>query len=136
MASIILFSNNGKGFLDGVTTLIGLTVNNVAKLGVVGNHYLKTAEGKYEFKPRCYFSHADVKQVYCIDYANNREISKFEPVLASDPNRYSLNWSSMNYRFYVITSRTSNNTLENYIKKIQPQNIIREGALKNSICYH
>lgn len=76
------------GSLDCVTTLIGISVENKAKVGIIGKYFTKKGEKEYEWTPKCYFSHADYPHVYYMDYLQNSKIEELKGVYPSDPNRY------------------------------------------------
>jgi len=70
------------GALDCVTTLIGISIEGQAKIGVVGKYFVEEGEGKYEWQPRCYFGNADYNHVYYVDYLNNSKIEELKPQVA------------------------------------------------------
>jgi len=71
-----------KGELDCVTTLIGVSLNARATLGVVGRYFRKevqNGETNYAFDPTCYFAHTDYKKVFSIKYNVSNEPFEFKP---------------------------------------------------------
>jgi len=64
-----------KGELSSVTTLIGISLKNEAKIGVVGRYFkpIKKEDGteEYLFDPVCYFAHADQKKAFMVEYSKS-----------------------------------------------------------------
>jgi 3'(2'), 5'-bisphosphate nucleotidase len=60
-----------KNELENITTLIGLGYQKRPYLGVIGHPFKKKDEANYEFNPRIYFSHRNVKKVF---YLNADEV--------------------------------------------------------------
>ena len=65
--------------MDCVTTLIGISVNNEAKVGIIGKYFSGDNNGGYQWDPRCYFALSDHPNLYYIDYLNNMEIKQLKP---------------------------------------------------------
>jgi len=67
-----------KGKMNWATTLLGVSVNGKAKLGVIGRFYDVKGEDEYEWSPKCYFADADYPKFYVKDFLKD-EIKEVAP---------------------------------------------------------
>ncbi len=75
------------GALDCVTTLIGISVNNEAKVGVVGKYFEEKEPGKYVWEPKCYFASADSPKLHYYDY-EKKEYVEQKAVQTENQSKY------------------------------------------------
>ena len=73
-----------KGKMNWVTTLLGISVNGRAKLGVIGRYYDRIegengAEETYQWNPKCYFADADYPHFYVMNYLSGNKIEEVVP---------------------------------------------------------
>jgi len=112
-----------KGALDCVTTLIGISIEGQAKIGVVGKYFVEQEEGKFEWQPRCYFANADYPHLYYVDYLNNSKIEELQPHIAGAPED-----------LLVCTTRNHfTPELQEKIDKINPTSVKRTGGAGNKV---
>jgi len=73
-----------KGKMNWVTTLLGVSVNGKAKLGIIGRFYdrIEGEDGKeetYKYNPKCYFADADYPHFYEMVYLEGNKIQEVVP---------------------------------------------------------
>jgi len=89
-----------NGELDGVTTLIGVSINSKATIGIIGKYYRKiiTKDNNSEliFDPKCYFGHIDYKRVFVIEYKKSTVPLELKPATKDS-----------NEKFVIIDSQKS-----------------------------
>ena len=73
--------------MDCVTTLIGISVDGEAKVGVVGKYFSETEPGKYKWDPKCYFGSADYPHLFCVDYENGSKVEEVKPKTTGDSSK-------------------------------------------------
>ena len=58
-------------------------MNKESRIGVVGRYFNKIVKDdkiEYLYDPKCYFTHADYKKVFLIEYNKSIEPVEFKPV--------------------------------------------------------
>lgn len=113
-----------KGSLDSVTTLIGIAVENKAKVGVVGKYFIQNEPGKYDWQPRCYFAHADIQRLHYFDYLNDSKIVPIKPVIATPESDEIVLCTTMNH---------FNDALKEKIEKVNPSKVLQIGGAGNKV---
>ena len=73
--------------MDCVTTLIGISVDGEARVGVVGKYFTEKEQGKYEWDPKCYFGSVDHPHLYCVNYADGSKVEEVKPNGTGDASK-------------------------------------------------
>ena len=81
-----------KENFDGVTTLIGASLDSKAELGVIGKYfYPSTKEWQTTYNPTCYFGISSYPKLYKTSLSSKlKQPEEFKPVIQVEPSTWAL----------------------------------------------
>lgn len=87
--------------------MIGISVEGKAKVGVIGKYFRAVGVKKYNWRPRCYFSHAENFHVYYFDYLKGNSIVELIRKEPEDKDGFNTSKDSLliYYRLTICTSK-------------------------------
>ncbi|EGR29628.1 hypothetical protein IMG5_151750 [Ichthyophthirius multifiliis] len=111
-----------NGELDSVCTLIGVTINGLPTIGIVGQHY----DDNNQYNPKIYFAHSQVNQVF---YAYGSELNEEgrQFYLPYEFQKPIYNSNLDNLVATISQNRISQQQLDT-IQALKPVQIIRKGG--------